>query len=310
MIPRDRRGTEPPKPLVHAKGPGEKERVRVRAWIDKKRSGKRPTFAAYKADGIADALERLFERKCAYCETVYVLTQPVDVEHWRPKADVEVGPKQMLGRGYEWLAAEWSNLLPSCIDCNRGREQLVLEEGDVTHSKKLVSGKANQFPVADELRRMVHWTDDPAGEGALLLDPCEPGFDGAGYFAFDDRGAIVPRDPASSTNQTALRRRLRAVESIRVYALNRSELVAARRERLVLIDARCTVVRKLIKVAQTLKAEAKARPSTKLSAAAEELTTLASDEISRLRELMLPHQPYALMARLRMATFLKEIADG
>lgn len=309
MIARDRAKVGAPPPLIDPKGIGEKERAKVRAWIDGGRQGKRPSFKAYGADGVADALEQLFERKCAYCETLYVVTQPVDVEHWRPKADVEVAPKKKLGRGYEWLAAEWANLLPSCIDCNRGREQLVLQAGGVAAAKRVVSGKANQFPVADETKRAKSWSDDLAAEEALLLDPCEPGFDGADYFEFTDDGAIVPRDPVDRHDAAARRRRQRALESIRVYALNRSDLVAARRERLLLIDARCQVVRKLIRVVRELRDEAAARRSTRLQAAADELSTLASDEIERLQELAVPRQPYALLARLRLVAFLAEVAS-
>lgn len=50
---------------------------------------------------------------------------PLDVEHFRPKSEIdEVDPatfRPVPGRaptapGYYWLAAAWSNLLPSCIE--------------------------------------------------------------------------------------------------------------------------------------------------------------------------------------------------
>ena len=66
------------------------------------------TFAAYKADDVREALTRLFRGKCAYCESRYAVTQPMDVEHWRPKGGVEeedVDGKTRLGPGYPWLAA-------------------------------------------------------------------------------------------------------------------------------------------------------------------------------------------------------------
>jgi len=52
-------------------------------------------------------LEKLYHKKCAYCETKY--TEFVRIEHYRPKSV------------YYWLAYEWSNLLPTCEKCNNAK---------------------------------------------------------------------------------------------------------------------------------------------------------------------------------------------
>ena len=82
------------------------------------------------ADGTAsrviDKLNDWYYFKCAYCERIYKL----DVEHYRPKGEVRdennniVQVANYAGAmidhpGYYWLCYEWSNLLPSCITCNR-----------------------------------------------------------------------------------------------------------------------------------------------------------------------------------------------
>ena len=74
-------------------------------------------FKVYRQRYVKEALEKIFFKKCAYCESLYVVTTPVDIEHFRPKSAVKVGRQKKLG--YYWLASEWTNLLPSCNKCNR-----------------------------------------------------------------------------------------------------------------------------------------------------------------------------------------------
>jgi hypothetical protein len=75
---------------------------------------------------VLDKLEIWYYGKCAYCERRYKL----DVEHFRPKGRITDENGQIINAtGYYWLCYEWSNLLPSCISCNR--------EG----------GKMDKFPI-------------------------------------------------------------------------------------------------------------------------------------------------------------------
>ncbi len=162
---------------------GSTELDRVTAHMtDPEKKGQSFDFTRYKSAEVKDALEQLFHGKCAYCESAYSATQPVDVEHYRPKGKVEGDDSHP---GYWWLAMEWSNLLPSCIDCNRRRNQktptvngqgmaALTRHADVARTEELATGKACAFPLGEGGIRC----DDPEGdaadldaEQALLLDP-------------------------------------------------------------------------------------------------------------------------------------------
>lgn len=131
--------------------------------------GRKPQFAAYKHDSVKSTLNTLFGRKCAYCESLTLGTQPGDVEHYRPKAKVAVVDEETgeitTKPGYPFLAASWDNLLPSCIDCNRPRTQPEYD------GAMRVMGKANFFPLAVEGNRAG--SEEALGnEAPLLLDRC------------------------------------------------------------------------------------------------------------------------------------------
>lgn len=211
-------------------------------------------FAVYKTTAVKIALDDLFHGKCAYCESPYATTQPVDVEHYRPKGEVE----GVAGHsGYWWLAMIWTNLLPSCIDCNRRREQLtpdaeapslvrLTHDADRNRWRKLSTGKASAFPLAPGSVRALDETHDCDLEDRLLLDPTrdEPG-DHIGYYV--DRANLVslvyPRAVDAEASPTlprlgnadqaadgaaALGTSAVGAVSIQVYGLNRLGLVQAR----------------------------------------------------------------------------------
>jgi hypothetical protein len=164
-------------------------------------------------------LNKLFNGKCAYCETKISSNQPGDVEHFRPKGRV-VDDKfkpirlhhQQKGEidhpGYFWLAYEWNNLLPSCIDCNRYRKH-----GDGPDTG---AGKADRFPV--ENYRACS-PGDEANEIALLVDPSdhEPSRRPEVHLEFKTNGGIRAK---TKTGEITLK----------IFGLNRREpLVDARR---------------------------------------------------------------------------------
>ncbi|MGC3835678.1 hypothetical protein ACPSKX_16285 [Moritella viscosa] len=61
---------------------------------------------------VEDKLALAYKNKCAYCERIC----KADIEHYRPKKKVTDDVKHP---GYYWLCYEWTNLIPSCITCNR-----------------------------------------------------------------------------------------------------------------------------------------------------------------------------------------------
>lgn len=87
---------------------------------------------------VRDKLNKYYYCKCAYCETYC----KAEIEHYRPKKGVSRLPAH---NGYYWLAYEWSNLLPSCRNCNT--------EG----------GKGNQFPIETEASRVYNPSFDSIG---------------------------------------------------------------------------------------------------------------------------------------------------
>lgn len=153
-----------------------------------------------------------FHHKCAYCETLISASQPVEVEHYRPKdrvSDDNFKPIEMTypdwGKhdhmGYFWLAYDWDNLLPSCIDCNRFR----------LHDNQ-IGGKGDRFPVADF---RAHLPGEEVQERPLLVNPALQ--DPNAHFEFLEDGTMQGLTEEGR-------------ETIRLLALNRREhLVRARK---------------------------------------------------------------------------------
>ena len=216
------------------------------------------TFRAYKAEDVRHSLEALFHGKCAYCESRSDVTAPVDVEHFRPKGAARDGSHN----GYWWLAATWSNLLPSCIDCNRRRGQptpvqraslsmlLADQEAAGGSVRVLQTGKESCFPVCG-LRLVAQCAREHvevalASECALLLDPSSDNpvqhlmfhIDHAeplGIVFAKGSGGAAPHLPAASSDPLVLESAARAANvsvrgavSIQVYGLNRLRLVQER----------------------------------------------------------------------------------
>jgi len=210
---------DPPDSLLRKDGKAAAERDAVMKFFESAQNlgQKYPgVFKAYKEDDVVKAINILFGEKCAYCESTYRATAPVDVEHYRPKNAVfDEVTKKLKYPGYPWLAFEWSNLLPSCIDCNRRRTQKVSDG-------KRVVGKANRFPLVSE-RQRANRPGDEKKEDALLLNPCEDAVHE--YFIYEEMGVILPRAKRGAKFQ-------RALVTIEVVGLHRAGLVGRRRKHL------------------------------------------------------------------------------
>lgn len=156
--------------------------------------GRKPKFEfrAYRNPELVQALEQLFHKKCAYCEANYSATGYLEVEHYRPKSL------------YYWLAADWSNLLPSCKRCN--------------------NGKLSKFPLVDP-RKRARRKGGEKRETPLLLDPSDPmrARRPEKHLTFDVKDgairAVVKRGQPSAI----------ATASIQVYRLARTDLSQLRK---------------------------------------------------------------------------------
>jgi uncharacterized protein (TIGR02646 family) len=147
-------------------------------------------------------LWKMQHKKCCYCERYRDVARESDIEHFRPKADVE-GSKS---GGYWWLAYEWNNLFFSCRYCNQEH-------------------KRTRFPLAKGKRRAQKQEDDLSREGALLVNPADE--DPSYFIGFDmaDGGGVLVkpfgRDKAGRGDAT-----------IEILGLDRLRLNVERGERL------------------------------------------------------------------------------
>ena len=318
MISVNRSAVSKPVCLTDEKGLGAKELVRARNYINGPKVKKAFPFSAYKDGEVKTRLEALFHGKCAYCESFYSQTQPVDVEHYRPKGRVaEAGADHP---GYWWLAMEWENLLPSCIDCNRKRGQTlpVMRQGTLlelhdgarfSSSVQFKSGKQDSFPLANGSPYAVTEKDDLALEIRLLLDPTRDNPESHLAFHIDRQnliGLVYPKplvatqppqlpmvhnDPSRiSDHANSIGASPAGAVSIQVYGLNRLALVQARtqilRELEFLLTRTEDIEEILVEVSnrrtecENKKARARGRPRSELI---EELSFLSRIE-SRLKQ--------------------------
>ena len=141
------------------------------------------------------ALEKLFNKKCAFCEAGVSGTNPLVVSHFRPKEGATgIRRGQLAAEHYSWLAYEWSNLYLVCTACNRYK------------SSSFPVSRARATPGAG---RRALLAEDP-----LLLDPCE-----------DDPEAVLDYTYEGKVRGGDLRSEL----TIEVLGLNRPGLVADRK---------------------------------------------------------------------------------
>jgi len=196
-------------------------------------------YSIYSDNTVRELLIRMFNSKCAYCESKITAIYNGDIEHFRPKGEIkEVNPTRP---GYFWLASEWENLLFACPFCNQTNTHTIKNGIEV---EKAVFGKHDHFPLDTEAHRLNHthgviyFTDsvsykqvfDLEESVRLLLNPCK---DDAieKYFKFNDDGAII-----SSDGLTPFEER-KAQKSIITYALHRLPLTTAREEKTIQIKA-------------------------------------------------------------------------
>lgn len=272
-------------------------------------------FAAYKLKSVKDALEGMFHGKCAYCETFYASVQPLDVEHFRPKGAVVEAEAH---RGYWWLAAAWQNLLPSCIDCNRKRNQ-VTPRGDTSQVRLLentagfsnsattASGKKDSFPIAASGVRAKLRTDALQNEKPLLLNPCEdePGQHLTFFFDRDRPVSFVLakqlEDNEDYSGDDGLS--LKGATSIHVYGLNRLRLVQARTE----VLRRLEIVAGLAVDLKRLANELQSDVDPKLKRVARQLDGFADTLIAELVRMAGEDQPYSAMTNAWLKDFKKQL---
>jgi uncharacterized protein (TIGR02646 family) len=186
-------------------------------------------FWVYKQKAIRAELYRIFRGKCAYCEYEIGVRSDFDIEHFRPKkAVVDSTTGELKEPGYYWLAADWNNLLPSCQYCNQEREHSVTIKGK---TGKYQLGKMNQFPLADESKRLSRPDQSlkEEEEYRLLINPCVDYPEEHMYFVThnknkdEEMGSVMPISHSGAPDP-------KGATSIIVYALNSKTLVDKRHQ--------------------------------------------------------------------------------
>lgn len=128
-----------------------------------------------KRSRVEDKLASAYRNKCAYCERIC----KADIEHYRPKKGVN---EDEAHPGYYWLCYEWSNLIPSCITCNREgakHNKFPVKGLRVSAPALLADGnlnlglcKASVAPLLNEKPSLLHpEVDKPENYFAFKLDP-------------------------------------------------------------------------------------------------------------------------------------------
>lgn len=246
----DRNAVAAPVSLTDADGAGMKELDKARLHYMQPGTGSYD-FRAYKGEDVVAALRELFKKKCAYCESNFEAVSPIDIEHYRPKGGVK---GDNAHRGYWWLAAEWENLLASCIDCNRERYQHVGVDGmtqrELDAITRILSGKKDAFPIAGA--RACLEGDDHALEDPLLIDPTrrDPDqhliWEELNYADQPSALSIVsPRVGAGVSDPYG-------DESIAIYGLNRRGLVERRTALMLLLKTEAARIESLVNASAAL----------------------------------------------------------
>lgn len=233
----DRGAVTAPDSLTSKTGVGSNERTLAAAYfalpppVAGANRRKKFKFLAYKGDDVISALKDLFHKKCAYCESDFVASGPADIEHYRPKGAVQ---EEKTHSGYWWLASDWTNLLYSCIDCNRRRRHRVYAPGMALTAIATATirsiGKKNSFAVNKV--RALKSGDCLDSEDPLLIDPTrrDPTQHLRWVFDFSVTPDLCPAlvQPVSHGSV----KDIYGVETISALALNRQGLVEQRTKHL------------------------------------------------------------------------------
>src|SRR5262245_43365068 len=162
------------------------------------RAQRRFEFTAVQASKAArESLLAMTSFKCAFCEQPLDVSRPGDIECYRPRWGTTDQAGTLHVDLYWWLAGDWNNLFPSCMECRRHR--------------------GSRFPLAKEAHR-AQSPGQESREHPLLIDPVhvEP----AEHLLFLADGRVVPRRGSRKGETT-----------IEGFGLNRPSLVQVRAAR-------------------------------------------------------------------------------
>lgn len=168
-------------------------------------------FNIPRRDEVMAALIALFYEKCAFCESKYPRVSLMDIENFRPKKGAVGKDGTLSPYHYWWLAYEWFNLYPICLECNQS--------------------KGSRFPVQGERARIEATETEIRKEQALLLDPCVD--DPEVHLVFVEDGKVASNS-------------VRGRKTIETFNLNRRGLVERRLELASVLESQWLGITQLI----------------------------------------------------------------
>lgn len=249
-------------------------------------------FSAYKCEDVKEALETLFNKKCAYCESSYKSVISIQIEHFRPKKRIA---EESTHEGYWWLASSWDNLLPSCVHCN-GAEYHKLEmiDGEPPYLQDFKEGeyklgKYDFFPISGT--RASKELDDISLEDAHLIDPTKrKPEDHLRWITDGPISVVTPKEVDGEWDKYGF-------ATYRIFGLNRKNLVEERTTLLLQIKSEILRARRFFERA------AKMPDGEDRMFLIEEAMLI----VEAMQSKALPSEPYSMMVRSLLNTDLSAL---
>jgi len=184
-----------PKPVYYASAKMVKEERDLKVLYNSK-GQQRMNFNMEAISPIKAHVQKLFNNKCAYCESAVDVPIQGNIENFRPRSGTRT-TTGFLPDHYWWLAYQWENLYLTCNVCNKH--------------------KRDYFPLIDESTRAAIGAKrrDVLAERILILDPCIDNPKEHLYFKRD--GSVAGKTDRGSA-------------TIEFFALNRGDLIEARKK--------------------------------------------------------------------------------
>jgi uncharacterized protein (TIGR02646 family) len=172
--------------------------------FDLRKDGK----ALYNHEEVKTPLLAAQHGKCAFCESKITPVSYGTIEHFRPKGGFQQREGDELEQpGYYWLAYRWENLFFACQICNEKH-------------------KRNLFPLLNPSKRARSHFDDLSLEKPALIDASR-----------EEPSEWLQFNPNRPEELQPRNRSRRGSITIRVFGLNRIELLEIRREDLKVFES-------------------------------------------------------------------------
>ncbi len=170
---------------------------------------------------VVEAVRRLFDGRCAICESNVRESGPDAVKHFRP-VEVE-GSKDRFAHGYAALL--WENLILLCPACDRSRGDrfaLAGSSGQTNERLREINFDLSKSFASSQAYHLLEgvYAEARKSERSWQLDPT---FDQPGHcLEFDEKGRVPPTGRRTEEGWK------RGQHTIEVFQLNRSELIKNR----------------------------------------------------------------------------------